>query len=79
MSSVRFPGESDEYRAARDALLEAELDLRRQVESVATQRRALPLGGEVPTDYDFLWPLWAILDRTPQGAGAGWMPRLDYD
>lgn len=52
MSSVRFPGESDEYRAARDALVEAELDLRRQVESVAAQRRALPVGGEVPTDYE---------------------------
>ena len=49
---VRFPGESDEYREAREALLEAELELRRQIEAVAAQRRALPLGGEVPTDYE---------------------------
>jgi predicted dithiol-disulfide oxidoreductase (DUF899 family) len=50
--TVRFPGESDEYRAARDELLDAELALRRQVEAVAAQRRSLPLGGEVPTDYE---------------------------
>lgn len=52
MRSVRFPGESDDYSAARDALLEAERELRHQNESVAAQRRALPLGGEVPTDYE---------------------------
>jgi predicted dithiol-disulfide oxidoreductase (DUF899 family) len=49
----RFPGESDEYRQARDQLLQAEIDLRRQTERVATQLRALPLGGAVPTDYSF--------------------------
>jgi predicted dithiol-disulfide oxidoreductase (DUF899 family) len=38
------------YRRARDELLRAERDLRRQVEDVAAQRRALPLGGEVPED-----------------------------
>jgi predicted dithiol-disulfide oxidoreductase (DUF899 family) len=50
---VRFPGESDEYRRARDDVLKAEVDLRRQSEAVAAQRRALPLGGEVPIDYEF--------------------------
>jgi predicted dithiol-disulfide oxidoreductase (DUF899 family) len=50
---IRFPGESDDYRRARDALLEAETELRRHVEAVAAQRRRLPLGGEVPTDYTF--------------------------
>jgi len=53
MSEFRFPGESDEYRRARDALLEAEVNLRRQIERTAAQRRALPLGGVVPTDYVF--------------------------
>src|SRR5438874_2292757 len=189
---VRFPGESDEYREAREALLEAELELRRHIEAVAAQRRALPLGGVKPgeeglplgvpcpictsiidgidgavrhldqlvnvavvakapvetlaaharargwrrvrllssagttfnRDYnaetedeeqfamatvfvrrdgrihhfwsselwyarpeagqhprhvDFMWPMWAILDRTPQGRGSGWMPQLEYD
>lgn len=51
--SVRFPGESDEYRAARSDLLKAEIDLRRAAESVNRQRRALPLGGEVAEDYLF--------------------------
>jgi predicted dithiol-disulfide oxidoreductase (DUF899 family) len=51
--TVRFPGESDAYRAARNDLLNAEVELRRQVEAVAAQRRALPLGGEVPQDYEF--------------------------
>jgi predicted dithiol-disulfide oxidoreductase (DUF899 family) len=50
---IRFPGESDEYRRARDRLLEAEVELRRAIERVAAQRRALPLGGAVPQDYVF--------------------------
>jgi predicted dithiol-disulfide oxidoreductase (DUF899 family) len=48
-----FPGESVEYRAARGRLLEAEIELRRQLEAVAAQRRELPPGGEVPEDYVF--------------------------
>jgi predicted dithiol-disulfide oxidoreductase (DUF899 family) len=50
---VRFPGESESYRAARDKLLDAEIEMRRTIESVAAQRRRLPLGGEVPQDYTF--------------------------
>ena len=50
---VQFPNESEEYRAARNALLESEKELRRNIESVAAQRRQLPPGGEVPEDYAF--------------------------
>ncbi|HEY6679191.1 MAG TPA: DUF899 family protein, partial [Actinomycetota bacterium] len=50
---VQFPGESTEYREARDRLLERELELRRQMEAVAAARRELPPGGEVPEDYVF--------------------------
>jgi predicted dithiol-disulfide oxidoreductase (DUF899 family) len=50
---MNWPNESEEYRAARDELLQAEIALRRQEEAVATQRRALPPGGEVPEDYVF--------------------------
>jgi predicted dithiol-disulfide oxidoreductase (DUF899 family) len=50
---VRFPGESASYRAARDKLLGAEVEMRRAMEAVAAQRRALPLGGEIPEDYAF--------------------------
>jgi predicted dithiol-disulfide oxidoreductase (DUF899 family) len=53
VSELRFPGESDEYRDARDQLLRAEVELRRSAEAVAAQRRALPPGGPVPTDYLF--------------------------
>ena len=53
LHNVRFPNEPDEYRAARDALLDAEIGLRRHTEAVAEQRRRLPLGGELPTDYSF--------------------------
>jgi predicted dithiol-disulfide oxidoreductase (DUF899 family) len=49
----RFPGESTEYRAARDRLLREEVELRRSVEAVAKLRRALPSGGLVPKDYLF--------------------------
>src|ERR1700736_1460376 len=52
-SHQRFPNESAEYRRARNSLLEAEIALRRQIEAVAAQRRALPPGGEVPEDYVF--------------------------
>src|SRR5438477_8488254 len=50
---MKIPGESDEYRRARDELLQSEIELRRQEEAVAAKRRALPLGGEAPTDYVF--------------------------
>jgi predicted dithiol-disulfide oxidoreductase (DUF899 family) len=60
--TTSFPGESREYRAARDRLLEREVELRRSMEAVAGARRALPPGGEVPEDYVF------------QGAGADGAP-----
>jgi predicted dithiol-disulfide oxidoreductase (DUF899 family) len=51
--SMAFPGESTEYRAARNRLLEQEIELRRATEAVAAARRALPPGGVVPEDYVF--------------------------
>jgi predicted dithiol-disulfide oxidoreductase (DUF899 family) len=56
MEHLHFPNESAEYRRVRNALLEEEMALRRQVERVAAQRRALPLGGAVPEDYVFMGP-----------------------
>src|ERR1700689_2612608 len=50
---ITFPGESSQYRAARDRLLERELELRRATEAVAAARRELPAGGVVPQDYVF--------------------------
>jgi predicted dithiol-disulfide oxidoreductase (DUF899 family) len=60
--SVAFPGESAEYRVAREQLLEQEAELRRATEAVAAARRELPSGGVVPEDYTF------------QGAGANRTP-----
>jgi predicted dithiol-disulfide oxidoreductase (DUF899 family) len=59
---IRFPGESVKYRAARDQLLDQEIELRRAMEAVAAARRALPPGGSVPQDYIF------------EGAGADGAP-----
>ena len=59
---VTFPGESPAYRAARDRLLDREIELRRAMEAVAAARRELPPGGAVPEDYVF------------QGAGAEGAP-----
>ena len=56
--SISLPGESAEYRAARDRLLGLEIELRRATEAVAAARRELPPGGVLPEDYIF------------QGAGA---------
>ena len=53
LHGVRFPGEPDDYREARNELLKAEMELRRHIEEVAAQRRELPLGGRVPEDYEF--------------------------
>jgi predicted dithiol-disulfide oxidoreductase (DUF899 family) len=53
-----FPGETAEYRVARNRLLDREVELRRLTEEVAAARRRLPPGGLIPTDYVF------------QGAGA---------
>jgi predicted dithiol-disulfide oxidoreductase (DUF899 family) len=50
---VIIPNESAEYRAARTALLVEEIELRRHIERVAAQRRALPPGGPVIGDYRF--------------------------
>jgi hypothetical protein len=49
-----FPGETGDYAAARQALLASEIELRRKMESVAEQRRALPLGPVIEKDYRFL-------------------------
>jgi predicted dithiol-disulfide oxidoreductase (DUF899 family) len=53
MEHLRYPNESSEYRAARNALLDEEIALRAQIEAVAAKRRALPPGGEVTEDYVF--------------------------
>jgi predicted dithiol-disulfide oxidoreductase (DUF899 family) len=59
---IAFPGESPQYRAARDRLLEREIELRRSLEAVVAARRQLPPGGVVPEDYVF------------QGLGTNGMP-----
>jgi predicted dithiol-disulfide oxidoreductase (DUF899 family) len=51
-SSKPYPNDSAEYRAARTALLAEEIELRRHIERVAAQRRALPPGGLV-ADHEF--------------------------
>lgn len=48
-----FPNENEEYRSARDHLLDKEIALRAQIEEVNALRRALPLGGELKEDYEF--------------------------
>jgi predicted dithiol-disulfide oxidoreductase (DUF899 family) len=52
-NNAHFPNESSSYRSARNALLVEEIELRRQLERVASQRRTLPLGGEIPQDFEF--------------------------
>ncbi|HYD13104.1 MAG TPA: DUF899 family protein [Allosphingosinicella sp.] len=50
---VTFPNESPDYRKARNALLKREAALRRELEAVAAERRALPPGPVVADDYLF--------------------------
>jgi predicted dithiol-disulfide oxidoreductase (DUF899 family) len=34
--------------------------------------------GQNPRHVDFMWPLWAVLDRTPDGRDPDWEPKLEY-
>ncbi|MET0677948.1 MAG: DUF899 family protein [Bradyrhizobium sp.] len=52
-NKVRFPGESADYRRARNQLLAEEIELRRHIERVANLRRSLPPGGQVTKTYEF--------------------------
>lgn len=52
-SKTRWAGESAEYRQARSDLLAEEIALRRRIQRVAEQRRALP-AGPIAKDYRFL-------------------------
>ena len=52
-NKLRFPNESPEYRRARQTLLVEEIEVRRHIERLAAQRRALPPGGEVSKPYSF--------------------------
>jgi predicted dithiol-disulfide oxidoreductase (DUF899 family) len=53
-NKAHFPNESAEYREARNALLVEEIELRRHLERVAAQRRALPPGGKIPKDFELV-------------------------
>jgi predicted dithiol-disulfide oxidoreductase (DUF899 family) len=48
-----FPGESDAYRKAREALLAEEIEFRRHMTQLTEQRRALPPGPVIEKDYRF--------------------------
>jgi predicted dithiol-disulfide oxidoreductase (DUF899 family) len=50
---IAFPEESPHYRAARNRLLEQEIELRRVMEAVAVARRRLPPGRVVSEDCVF--------------------------
>ena len=53
VQGVTFPYESPEYRAARNKLLHREVALRREIEAVAAEIRALTSGGVVPENCEF--------------------------
>lgn len=48
-----FPGESPEYSRAREQLLKAEIEFRRQMTKLTEQRMALPPGPIIEKDYRF--------------------------
>jgi predicted dithiol-disulfide oxidoreductase (DUF899 family) len=53
MAELRYPNESREYRAAREALLKDEQELIDKTKAVAEKRRKLPRGGQLKEDYVF--------------------------
>lgn len=48
-----FPGESEEYLRAREALLAEEIEFRRHMTRLTEQRRALPAGPVIEKSYRF--------------------------
>lgn len=64
---ARQPNESAEYRKAREALLVEEIELNRHIARVAAQRRALPPGGEVKGDYQFMGEASSVVGANPVG------------
>src|SRR5215204_337316 len=67
---ARQPNESAEYRKAREALLAEEIELNRHIARVAAQRRALPPGGEVKGDYQFMGEASSVQGANPVGIDA---------
>lgn len=58
--SIAFPGESPEYRTARNRLLERESELRGEMEAIAAARRQLPPAASCPRTTSF-----TALEPTP--------------
>jgi len=68
---VRFPGESPSYRAARNKLLDAEIEVRRAVEAVAAQRESEALAdGWLVVDHEDLGHRLHLGTATPPSGGA---------
>jgi predicted dithiol-disulfide oxidoreductase (DUF899 family) len=40
---------------------------------------APPDPGQHPRHVDYMWPIWKVLDVTPDGRGTDWHPRYRYD
>src|SRR5688572_2891921 len=55
MTERRYPNESEQYRAAREALLKDEQELIEKTKALAAKRRTLPAGGKLKEDYVFQW------------------------
>jgi predicted dithiol-disulfide oxidoreductase (DUF899 family) len=53
-NQAHYPNETPAYRAARNVLLAEEIELRRHIERVAAQRRALPPGGEIAENFELV-------------------------
>jgi predicted dithiol-disulfide oxidoreductase (DUF899 family) len=34
--------------------------------------------GQHPRHVDYMWPVWTILNRSPEGRGSDWGPELEY-
>src|ERR1700754_1771148 len=52
-AKLPFPGASDEYKKARQALLVEEIEFRRSATRLVEQRRALPPGAVIEKNYRF--------------------------
>jgi predicted dithiol-disulfide oxidoreductase (DUF899 family) len=81
--TTSFPGESGEYRAARDRLPLMLNVFRRRGETIRHFRRSEPPFEASGPDQDprhgeTIDPQWNLLDFTPAGRGSDCYPDLSY-
>lgn len=76
LHDVRFPAEGNEYRAALNVFTRSDGTIHHaygaELQFAPTEPK------QNGRHVDAIWPLWNLLDYTPEGRGTDWNPKLTY-